>query len=316
MAFATDSHLEDFSNLIFSFKSKYNDEDSSFKRKLPFYENINVSERLTTNYAEYTPIGSNGSYFAYLGSKSRELELSFNITLPHILEYSFVKLTSQAKTKADVTEQDYINPLKGINSQEGIEESKSYKEFLKGFDRRFFNNLTEREKRLLPIFNNNFSRYASEAAALEEGAPVNSNIESTASEERRMRGMINILYLINLIRSSVITHSSKPWLGPPIIFLTHGLMYQQVPCVCQSYSIDHDQVAGYDTTTLIPRVLQIKMSLKEVRLRGDSFAPGSTNGRFMPGWDSLFEGQGDQTTTNYVTGDPFFNSGRTFITRG
>lgn len=314
MAFATDSHLEDFSHLIFRFKGRYKDYEDGFSRKLPFYENINISERLSTNYAEYTPIGSNGSYFAFLGSKSRELELSFNLTLPHILEYSFVKLTAQAKTKADVTQEDYIDPLKGVNSEEGVKESKSYKEFLRGFDRRFFNNLTEREKRLLPIFNNNFSRYASEAAALEEGSPANPEIEETASEERRMKGMINILYLINMIRSSVITHSNKPWLGPPIIFLTHGLMYQDVPCICQSYSIDYDQTAGIDTTTLIPRVLQIKMSLREVRLRGANFAPGIEQGKYMPGWDSLFEGQ--EGVTNYVTMDPFGNSGRTFLTRG
>ena len=54
---------------------------------LPMLENIEISESQRPNYATYDLIGRSGSLFAYLGSKSREFTLKFNITLPNIIDY-------------------------------------------------------------------------------------------------------------------------------------------------------------------------------------------------------------------------------------
>ena len=48
-------------------------------------------------------------------------------------------------------------------------------------------------------------------------------------------------------------------------FVRHGLMYQDVPCLCESYTISWDEKAGYDLQTLLPRQIKITMKLSELR---------------------------------------------------
>ena len=310
MAFAIDSHLEDHSKLTFHFMTDPGSESTSdsadrgkpIERELPFFENINIEESVSTNYSEYTPIGSNGSMFAYLGTKSRDLNLSFNLTLPHIMRYSFIKLTAQPKPKTEVTEEDYQAPK---DSKENKNSTNSYGDFISHFDRRFFDKLTDEEKRFLPIKYPRFNSLLAESGLSQAGG-----LEPTVNE-RRARASINMAYIMNLIRSSLITHSMTPWTGPPILRLKHGMLYQDVPCICQSYNISYDEAAGYDPVLMVPRVLTVKMSLKEVRLRGSAFIPGNTKfSDFQKGWDTFFERNKDR----YTIGDPF-DENRIIITR-
>lgn len=306
MAFSIDSHLEDNSKLVFNFKvdrgSGGTTTQQDFSRELPFFENINVEESVSTNYSEYTPIGSNGSMFAYLGTKSRDLNLSFNLTLPHIMQYSFVKLTAQSKPKSAVDANDYQAPKQSKDSKAAIN---NYGDFINHFDRSFFENLTDEEKRFLPV---KYPRFNS--LLTESGIATGGTLEPSVNE-RRSRATINIAYIINLIRSSLITNSVTPWVGPPIITLKHGMLYQDVPCICQSYSLSYDEAAGYDPVLMLPRVLSVKMSLKEVRLRGTSFIPGGTKAsQYQKGWDTFFESNKD----NFTVGDPFEQS-RVIISR-
>jgi len=66
---------------------KYPSKDKSLEFYLPFMENITVGESQRPNYATYDLIGRAGSLYAYLGTKSREMTLTFNITLPNIVDY-------------------------------------------------------------------------------------------------------------------------------------------------------------------------------------------------------------------------------------
>ena len=74
-----------------------------------------------------------------------------------------------------------------------------------------------------------------------------------------------LVYWINLIRASVVNNSKNPIYGPPVLRLRHGIMFQDIPCICQSYSIDWDEKAGYDLYTLLPRRLNISLKLEELR---------------------------------------------------
>ena len=105
MAIEIDPHLEDRSFLKFEFKKS---DGTPITRVLNFLENIEISESLETNYSEYTPIGSNGSVFAYLGSKSRKLDINFNLTLPNILQHSIVKSTAYNRSDKDGLKSSYF----------------------------------------------------------------------------------------------------------------------------------------------------------------------------------------------------------------
>ena len=117
---------------------------------------------------------------------------------------------------------------------------------------------------------------------------------------RKLKIINSIMYWLNIIRCSVTNNSENPFLGPPIIRLHHGLMYQNVPCICTNYSISWDEAAGYDLMTLLPRKIQVSMNLEEIRT-GDfkGFNPEDIIGRdSLGGWEAIIGG----TTTSLDPG--------------
>jgi len=66
------------------------------------------------------------------------------------------------------------------------------------------------------------------------------------------------------------------------------MMYQDIPCICQNYSIAHDEAAGHDLPTLMPRRLRFSIDLDEIRA-GDFgyFMPMSSPGATLMKRDNL-----------------------------
>tara|TARA_R100001163_G_scaffold56223_1_gene43884 strand:- start:69 stop:749 length:681 start_codon:yes stop_codon:yes gene_type:complete len=91
------------------------------------------------------------------------------------------------------------------------------------------------------------------------------DIASNEIDQLKYRIIDLIIYWTNIIRSSVVNYSKNPIFGPPIIRLRHGIMYQDIPCICTDYSIGYNESAGYDLDTLLPRQLKITMKLEEIR---------------------------------------------------
>jgi len=282
MAFHIDPHIETDSYLLFEFKKS---DGSVFNKTLNFLENIEVRESVSTNYSEYTPIGSNGSMFAYMGSKSRSLSLNFNLTMDNIMEHSVLKPTAKHVGDSQSLQKRYFED---DSLKRDGDVSRRWSDLIRRFDTRWWQNLRESEKKIFAQYLPGFDKVLRSS---DPGSFIDSRVES----------VFQVMYWINLIRSSVLTNSQKPYLGPPIVTLTHGMMYMSIPCICESYKISHDELAGYDQTTFLPRRLKIEMSLKEVRLRGKDFAPGSSTARNITGWDALF----DEGETKYLTMDPF-----------
>ena len=83
---------------------------------------------------------------------------------------------------------------------------------------------------------------------------------------RDTRGLDIINYWVNLVRSSTINDATNTLNPPPLVRLTHGILYRNLPCICTDISIAHNEIAGYDNKTLLPRVIMISMNLSETRL--------------------------------------------------
>ena len=103
---------------------------------------------------------------------------------------------------------------------------------------------------------------------------------STNSDRARL--ILYTTYLLNLIRSSVIGSSNseaassesttdkgdavqahvRRYLPAPVIFLTYGSMYNNSPFIATNYSITFDGKSGYEELSLLPRVIQIKLTLE------------------------------------------------------
>ena len=74
------------------------------------------------------------------------------------------------------------------------------------------------------------------------------------------------LFFVALIRTSVVNKADDPLIGPPILRLNFGPLYQSVPCICKSYNMKWEEDGGYDLETLTPRVLKVSLKLEEIRV--------------------------------------------------
>ena len=52
--------------------------------RLPFLENIVISEKKRARYQKYRPVSRSSELYTYLGADSRKLNLNFSLSLKHI----------------------------------------------------------------------------------------------------------------------------------------------------------------------------------------------------------------------------------------
>ena len=102
----------------------------------------------------------------------------------------------------------------------------------------------------------------------------------------------------------MVNNSKNPLYGPPVIRLRHGILYQDVPCICTNYSIDYNEAAGYDIDTLLPRQLKVTMKLEEIRT-GD-FGEFDTTDIIkkdnLAGWEAVVTGKTHSMDPGYGGG--------------
>lgn len=273
-----DSHLEDRAFLDFTFfDGYYNQVD----KRLDFAENVRIRETAASRLTTYQPVGRNGSVYVHLGSDSRKFSLDFNITLPHILlntqiEPDGLSPLQRYEKKKEIRDQ-YVQDLTGSGISQGTD-GKDMKSYIRTIDALFTGYLDDQEK------------LASVANLL--GGSVFSVFNS--GDEYRIEALAKVMFWMNLIRSSTMTHSGRPHYGPPLVRLNHGIVYQNVPCIVNNYSINIDGEAGYDNKTLMPRLIKVSLNLSEVRVSSTKdFTPvGKGPAEFdrEVGWDTVVDG--------------------------
>jgi len=282
--------LEERSKLQF----RYVNQGNTYFRTLRFLENVSIDERQNSRLAEYNPVGRSGSLFTYLGATSREFNLEFNMTLPNILEhgkYFDEQLVSQ-KTQEQM-KHDYIKgsgsvgPIGGflgaaqafattaIGEQDqwlGIPSNIVQEEINK-----YANLLSDREQLIHLQANRAFDVKFNFDADLADIVSVTPN-----PDDVRIKAIRKIAEWTSMIRSSVVNNAVNPTEGPPIVYLTHGIMYRDIPCIVTSYNIVNETTAGYDKKTLLPRIIQVSMNLKEIR-------PSDDSKHKLRGWESMLQ---------------------------
>jgi len=100
-----------------------------------------------------------------------------------------------------------------------------------------------------------------------------------------------LLFFVALLRTSVVNNVKNPMLGPPLLRLNFGTLYQSVPCICKSYNMKWIEDAKYDLETLTPRRITFSLKLEELRV-GDwgSYVPGEVIARDnLTGWESAVD---------------------------
>lgn len=312
--------------------------------ELPFFENVSIKESKKARYQKYSLISRSSNLYSYLGADSRQLNLSFNMTLPHLLDDhpdltldKYVQYQS-SKENIQAERQKFLNPYQSEKVPEGMAfrlgtdytknlakdtaknvlvdagitkslnvEDKAFLRSRYGITQAEMNQVNVQANITKELSQNPFGAFSPEtfinaAAAAEEEAQVKT--QSNDDNALKYRIIDLVIYWTNIIRSSVTNYSKNPIYGPPVIRLRHGIMYQDVPCICTAYSVDYDEAAGYDLDTLLPRRLKFNLKLEEIRT-GDfgEFDPDASNNPIkrdnLAGWESVVTGATNSMDPGY-----------------
>jgi hypothetical protein len=315
-----DRKLPERAKLVFYFPNP--SEGKEHQRVImPFFENPTIKESKKARFKKFSLISRSSDLYAYTGAESRQFQLSFNMTLPHIIEdhpeiltedfiykgsMSDDPKTEQERFKSPVAAPPNVNSMSLAYSQrfwkdsEGLQSSAKQvllslsngglsdveKTYIKTLYDLTNNDVAESDA---PPTNNGYmpnpqtldevvelSRQGIEPKFWNGPMPIYERIppsEPTVSpadaldeqSQLRMKTLDLVMFWVNLIRSSVVNNAQNSIYGPPVVRLRHGLLYQDVPCLCQSYTLSWDEKAGYDLQTLLPRQLKITMKLVEFR---------------------------------------------------
>lgn len=278
-----------------------------FKVTIPFFENPSIKERKKARYKKHSLISRSSNLYTYHGADSREFDLSFNFTIPHILEeygelnsddYMSVSTDTENAAyqqarfkKEEFGLADVNNPLQLSNEYRNIASVKaSAQKNLKSFGFDPLQGLGSGE------FANAIDKFDPGVLISEQNLFPNGNSSLTKSKYNTLN---IIMYWIDIVRTSVTNNAQNPLYGPPIIRMIHGTLYQDIPCICTDYNIEYVEAAGYDVQSLMPRQIKIRMKLEEFRsgnfgkFNGDSYNPTTRDN--LAGWEAVLEGKTHST---------------------
>tara|TARA_R110000803_G_scaffold185166_1_gene247526 strand:+ start:1653 stop:2696 length:1044 start_codon:yes stop_codon:yes gene_type:complete len=340
-----DRALPERANLMFYFPVPTQGSDY-YVIELPFFENVSIKESKKARYQKYSMISRSSNLYSYLGADSRNLNLSFNLTLPHILD-----------EHPNINLDEYVNYDRSVENVEG--EKERFREPFKAgatptgmafeLGTKYTQDLARtsaqqvlRDNNISNALNAEDQHFMQGRYGLHDENSINpwkdrdtaevfkssnqedygnlwvpppgyrqsnaadqnlGNLTHVQNNQVKYRIIDLIIYWTNIIRSSVVNNAKNPIYGPPVIRLRHGILYQDIPCICTNYSIDYNEAAGYDMDTLLPRQLKINMKLEEIRT-GDFGEFDTTNiirKDNLAGWEAVVEDE-------YHSMDPGYRS--------
>lgn len=276
-----DRKLPERSKLIFEFPVPEAG-GGNLRVTLPFFENIKITENKRAKYQKYDLISRSSQLYSYLGADSRKFNLEFVMSFPHILEeyganhsdyLSFVDSEDPWTQK-----QQFFSA--GERSSGNIKLEKKSERI-----RNDFISSLGPEKDIGKHFTSSlFSDTVENVLGVQPAAGISTlalfafanEIKGQEPKSQHDKIIDLVMYWTNIVRSSVLNNSENPLYGPPIVRINHGILFQNIPCICTDYRIEPIEEGGYDVATLMPRRIRYTMSLEEIRA-GDfgKFTPGT-----------------------------------------
>ena len=218
--------------------------------QLPFFENPKISSSRTSNYAEVPVMNRNEPWRIWTGASPEQVDISFDITLPHILQFAIKH--AAVPYMYNFPSEEYEDAYRGKTLDAWAIQTFDYEkeEFKKYID----------------------SREYTTPSVLHE-APS----QRAHTDDYEMTKYVS--YMVDLIRASVIGSSLKDYVaGPPIVKLQFGALYKEAPFIVKSYNFKFEGTEGYHNETMLPRRIKVRMSLESIHQNSDEV---------LPGWDSI-----------------------------
>jgi hypothetical protein len=304
-----DNRLQERSKLIFEFPT--NESNSTLDRVCPFFENPIITEKKSVSLIKHDVLGRTSNFLSYTGAKSKQYTVQFDMTLQHIANMATNELFAQVpQPPTKLQKQSAFFTTKNEGSQAKNTES-TYTRKRRAFIKKV-NGGRALEGFQRQVQDDAALKSALQAHEIAAGVPL---VALTTPEtdlavdlrayNKDKDGVYNqaldiMLYWIELIRMSSLTSRQQPTLGPPVIRLVHGVLYDHVATLLESYTISMDENAGYDIITLLPLKVKISLNLIQIQRNDDPNNYTAVNGRDLDeikGWDDLL-----------IQEDPLFKS--------
>lgn len=263
---------------------------------IPFLENAEVSESQKSNLAEYSLLARPGSIYSYLGAKSRNISLQFNITLQHVIDTLGTEGINERfkqifvrNDKSDEQRRFFpgrAESSKDIASTNGINHAVAHMDYYNsltgGAQRGLYSRQQQKLQQPNGVFNSLQTIPGFETLALLAEYDFQSFIE-------KQKALNLVMWWVNLARSSVLNNSKNTIYGAPIVRLTHGPLYNNIPCLAENVNIQIDNNVGFDVESLLPKRITISMSLVEQRIGdfGEFSSEYLVKGDNITGWESV-----------------------------
>lgn len=315
--------LEDRAYLLITYPEKKEDQVvySGKKAKIPFYETPMITESQTPRYAKYQLLGRNSNLMSFLGADSRTFNLSFTLTLPHLQfflkESPWESLSEKVESaKFDIKSETQNTPavitdpripgvkIKVNNVNDGalldsLAEERGFKDFQAQDGFKSTDTIRYHEDDFLNLRAQELGVGAEALRANQEseGGFIAEGLAALLPEPEPEKTVMDIkaafYYYINLLRSTTIG-SARMGLGPPIVRLNFGPLYQDVPCITTKYDLSVEGPAGYDKKTLLPNRVKFTLNLMEVRVGNfgshlDIYADSPDPFDDVPTWESVLK---------------------------
>lgn len=267
---------------------------------IPILENPQIEEIKSSNLTDYSLLGRANSVYAYMGSRSREINLTFKFNLLHLMEIdaredlgenfergfklffndkelakaAFAVGVARDITGGGVTQEQFIGTAttERVLDTPHAQSHRSYYQSLVGI-------ITGQ-----PNFIDNATAFIV--------SDILGGVDPTSRDYKQMNRLVDLVMTwVNLIRATTLNNSTNTTLGPPIVRLTHGPLYNNIPCVVDGYSMRLLDDSGYDVQTLMPRQIEVSLMLKEYRVGnfGTFKASKLEDGDNNVGWEAIVE---------------------------
>lgn len=271
--------LEKKSMLIFEFPQEMG--KSPLRVTLPFYENINITEKKKANYKKYNLLGRPSQLYTYTGSDSRKFSIDFHMSFGHILEEHGAAAIEQFRRYID-SENKAVQMLSFTQGMADalatVINEVAFRSYSSEARERF--NIKPEEPKESEALNNVLNGLGSivdgalgVVSTVRDNTPIINLLGGGGDTEGSRvnsglqydKVMDLVIYWTHVIRSSVTNHSENPIYGPPIVRLLHGSLFDDIPCICTNYTVSPVEEAGYDKDTMLPRRIKYSMVLEELR---------------------------------------------------
>ena len=300
--------LQERSHLTLEFPQSNNRVLRTF---IPFLENPRIAEKGTANLNSYNLVGRAGELFSYAGAQSRRLNVTFNISFQHVIEVDaeegitdkfrrqfnlFFTDRESAKAYFDLRDEPSLGqgpggfvtedniPESRLAGSEDLSSDTDIQDAL-GMGRDYAATHRAYYRRIAGLSNNN-----AEVDGVSLGPAIAGGDAAAEARQADNNKHIDLVYCwLNLIRATVLNRADNTVYGPPIVRLTHGPMYGNVPCLVENYSVKVIEEAGYEAETLTPKRLEVTLNMVESRT-GDfgKYAAGKViSGDNLTGWESI-----------------------------